>query len=82
MNIQPTMLTLAKEQFSRRLRDALDERHIKSGQLAQAIDSTPTTVSNYANGHTLPTMPNFLKICAVLRMQPSDFIAFKYGGDA
>lgn len=82
MDIQPGSLAIFKEQFSRRLRDALDERNIREGQLARAIDATPTTISNYVNGHTLPTLHKFFAICAVLRMQPNDFFTFKFGGDA
>jgi transcriptional regulator with XRE-family HTH domain len=55
-----------------RLKEILTERNIKGEDLAAAIGVTPTTVSNFNQGNTLPKADTLIKIAEYLNLDIPD----------
>lgn len=55
-----------------RLKEILAERNIKGDDLAKAIGVTPTTISNFNQGNTLPKADTLIKIAEYLDLDIPD----------
>lgn len=63
----------SRERFARGMRHILARRGARR-RLAQAVNVSPATVTNWAAGRTVPDQTTFERICAVLEM-PADELA-------
>lgn len=62
--------------FSKKLKDALNEQNITMTELASKIGKTKASINDYIKGHSLPTLQIYFKICDILDI-PFDIVVEK-----
>ena len=63
---------LTKEEFSSRLKTAIDRKQIKQVELAEIIGVNPANMSNYVRGKAFPPIDTLVEIRCVFRLAVRD----------